>query len=132
MKFDFKVTLWNSITTDDKNAEKELLSLIKSGSITTAGDAFDWLNENSTTEPKIENLYDTEYTLTPREDNGATTIEVIEEDEHGSIIVLFSNGYGDNPEEQRELEIKRAYELVKEANEILSSINRRQDENGQN
>ena len=71
MDSDFKVTTWERVSVDPEH-EEQLLRLIKEGEITSANDVFAYKFG-----AECNKLDDTDEQLTPEENGGASTIEVI-------------------------------------------------------
>ena len=83
MHIDFKVTLWERIYIP-KGKEEKVKELIKKGYITDGDDLYSWFHDNDDEQGRDlvnETLYDTTEQMTPEENNGSSTIEVIVDDE---------------------------------------------------
>ena len=76
MKFDFKITTWETVTVAEKY-EKEVLDAIKSGEITSSDDVYNYLEGKQDSD--ISCLYNIECVeqMTVDENGGCATIEVI-------------------------------------------------------
>ena len=89
MHVDFKITTWERVEVP-KEHEEEILSKIKDGTITSANDMFDHLDDIT-----CEKLTDVDEQMTPQENGGCSTVEVWEDSlVHGQPMVR-SYGNGD-------------------------------------
>lgn len=82
MDFDFKVTTWERVTVPEEH-EEQVLRLIKEGEITSAEDVFKYEFDAN-----CNKLDDTDVQMTPDENGGNSTIEVV--GDNGSHV--FWNG----------------------------------------
>ena len=80
MKVDFKITTWESVEVP-KEMEREVLTKLESGEITSANDLCELLGCSS------EKIHDVDEQMTPEENEGSSTIEVQENGEY-----IFHNG----------------------------------------
>lgn len=87
MQFDFKITTWQRVSVSKEN-ENKVLDAIKTGELNTASDVFNFLAELGDHNVSVENLLDTETEMTLEDNQGWSTISVI--DEEGQSI--FENG----------------------------------------
>jgi hypothetical protein len=81
MDFDFKVTTWKRVTVSEEH-EQQVLDAIKGGSVTCANDIFGIVSS-----VECKKLDDTDEPLTPEENGGSSTIEVLEGGD-----TIFTNG----------------------------------------
>jgi hypothetical protein len=75
MEFDFKVTIWERVTVPEKD-EQRVLEAIKSGKVTSAEDIF-----QMGIAADCDKQHDTDEQMTPQENGGCSTIEVMEDGE---------------------------------------------------
>lgn len=76
MHIDFKVTTWERVEIPE-GKEKEVLSKIKDGSISSGNDLFDLFNDDGNL--TCDKLDDTDEPMTPEENGGSSTMEVWEQ-----------------------------------------------------
>lgn len=76
MDFDFKVTVWQRVNVPEE-IEDHVLKAIKSGKITSAIEVYAFLNE-VTSDIYCSTLLETEEQMTVEENDGNSTIEVVE------------------------------------------------------
>jgi hypothetical protein len=74
MQFDFKVTTWERISVSADQEEK-VLDAIKRGEITSSNDIFNFLEDDGNI--SIETMLETTEQMTPEENDGQSTIEVL-------------------------------------------------------
>jgi hypothetical protein len=79
MFFDFKITTWERITVPEEH-EAAILEKIKSGEITTGNDLYAAMDEIDTDELVCRDvLHETEDSMTPEENGGCATIEILDD-----------------------------------------------------
>ena len=86
MEFDFKITTWERVTVDAEQ-EQDVLDAIKRGEINSANDVFNYLANKGDMNVECQKLDGVEEEMTPEENGGFATIEVIDNCE-----VIFKNG----------------------------------------
>lgn len=72
MYVDFKITCWERVTIPEDRKE-EIEGKIKDGTIETANDLVEYLDEDGVYEGMVE---ETEATMTPEDNDGFSTIEM--------------------------------------------------------
>lgn len=93
MNFDFKITIWERINVPECD-EQTILDKFKSGEFDCSQDVYDYYDklygDDDTLDPidpVREILYDTEESMTPEDNNGYSTIEILAD--NGNL--LYSN-----------------------------------------
>ena len=87
MKFQFKITTWESVTVPEEH-EEMILNKIKSGEIESSSDIFDELAELGDMNVECEKILEVDEQMTVLENQGFSTIEVL--DNRG--ITIYGNG----------------------------------------
>jgi hypothetical protein len=88
MYVDFKVTVWERVWIPE-DMEPEVQERIEKGEITNANEIYDLKQEYDIVEdPSTEYIVETEQYLTPEQNYGHATIEILDADEE----VIFRNG----------------------------------------
>jgi len=93
MIFDFKITVWERLEifgTD--NDEITISEKMKAGVFTSQSDVIEWLEDEGIVY-EISSMADTTEELTPKENAGASTIEIMQDDKiNGGYTKLWENG----------------------------------------
>lgn len=87
MKIDFKICTWERITFLCKEDEKRALKFLRENPRCIQSDLIDFCAEEGI-EFETERLHECDDALTPAENNGAKTIEALDENEK----ILWENG----------------------------------------
>jgi len=80
MKIEYKITTWERFEIDDEHREA-LESFLKDNPIADAMDIFDWACDNNIDMPRIEKLDETDELMSPKENGGQATLEILINDE---------------------------------------------------
>ena len=89
MNVDFKISVWERVSISDANKTQKnnIKNAIKSGEISTSQDLFDYCTENDIPCSFDGNIDETEQKLSLEENDGYSTIEIIDDGE-----TIFTNG----------------------------------------
>ena len=82
MYIDFKISTWERVQIDD-SIKKEVIAKLKSGEITSSSDLYEHFNEELFSFDS-DIMYEASEQLTPKDNNGMSTIEAYEDD-HSDI-----------------------------------------------
>lgn len=84
MEFQFKISVWEEIIVPE-NKEQEILQAIKDGKITCSNDVYGYCVSHDI---QFEVLSDTEEQITPNNNNGESTIYVMDNEDE----TIYENG----------------------------------------
>jgi len=76
MKIEYKITTWERFEIDDEHREA-VESFLKDNPKADAMDIFDWACDNNIAMPRIEKLDETDELMSPEENKGQATLEIL-------------------------------------------------------
>lgn len=77
MQIDFKITTWERVEIEDNALLEEIKSKLEDGTIHSSNSLIDYCNNNNINCEYMGIILETEHQLTPEENNGEVTIEIL-------------------------------------------------------
>lgn len=90
MQIDFKITTWERIEIEDNALLEEIKSKLEDGTIHSSNSLIDYCNNNNINCEYMGIILETEHQLTPEENNGEVTIEILS-DNGPAVDTIWKN-----------------------------------------
>lgn len=84
MQIDFKITTWERVEIEDDALLEEIKSKLEDGTIHSSNSLITYCDDNNINCEYMGIVLETEHQLTPEENNGETTIEILSD--NGSTV----------------------------------------------